>query len=943
MSKMKKKMCRLFSALLCLLILFVALPFSAAAQEKVVRVGWYEDSYNITGENGERSGYAYEYQQTIASYTGWKYEYVKAGWSELVKMLENGEIDLMSGVSYTDARAQKMLFSELPMGMERYYLYGKLGKTGISPADLKTLEGKRVGLLEGSVQATQFYKWEQEHNLHLQHVSILGFEDCKRKLANNEVDCVASTETPLLVELGLANIALIGGSANYFVVNKNRPDLKEELDGAMRKIEQDKPFYADSLYQRYLSAVGASVLVDTEKTWLAQHGAIRMGYVKCDVGVSMLDEKTGKIVGIINDYLNFASHALGNQKLKFELVGFATQAEELQALKDKKVDVLFHVNQNPYAAEQNGFILSNTVWEFNLAAVTAKSNFAENMTNTVAIPEKNLLMKWYVSYNYPQWKIVEYEDFAAAEQAVREGEADCFVSWSTQLAKYLEDKTLHCVFLTQPGNTSFAVNREDTVLMSILNKTLKNMPPAMLTGALAMYDAPAKKVTLLDFIKDNLLLVGICSLAAFAFILVLLRKSRIAEAKAKQAANRAQELNEKLQESHEELEAALLRAEEASSAKTRFLFNMSHDIRTPMNALLGYAKLMKPELTSPKLLDYQAKLEQSGNVLLSIINNVLDMARIESGKLEVDEQYSYAGDILGGVYSVFKEEARKKNITITHTVDVKHKHILCDVTKIQDIYINLVSNAVKYTRVGGTIHIDTVELPSEKEGYVCIKSDIIDNGIGMSKDFLPHIFDSFSRERNTTMAKVAGTGLGMSIVKRLVEMMGGTITVTSEEGRGTTFSVIFEHKIADEAYYNKAAAAVSNEKTKAVLQGKRVLLAEDNDLNAEIATFLLKNMGLEVDRASDGVECVERIKKQPAHFYDIILMDIQMPNMDGYAATRAIRGLEDAAKANIPIIAMTANAFEEDRKRALAEGMNGHIAKPIDVEKVKEMLLEVLR
>ena len=428
--------------LLCLFLLVTMLPVSVLAEEtksKTVRVGWYEDSYNITGENGDRSGYGYEYQQSVAAYTGWTYDYVNAGWSELLKMMENGELDMMSGVSYTEERAQKMLFSELPMGEEKYYLYADLTNTDISASDPKSLNGKRVGLLEGSIHATQFYTWEEEHGLKLEHVPIIGLEDAMEKLTAHEIDCVVSAETPQLVEFGTSAIYTIGGSGIYFVINPDRPDLKEELDNAMRKIQSDKPFYAVELYQRYLSATAAAVLSDEEKDWMEQHGKIRIGCLTEDVGVSSIDPESGDLAGVINDYIRLASDCLTNQTLEFELEQFESQEEQIQALKDGKIDMIFHFSQNPYAGEQNGFILSDTVLAVNMAAVTSQDYFDENAENSVAVEKGNLSLKWYVSYYYPTWKLVEYDSTQDAVDAVRKGKADCYISESGRLTRYIED------------------------------------------------------------------------------------------------------------------------------------------------------------------------------------------------------------------------------------------------------------------------------------------------------------------------------------------------------------------------------------------------------------------------------------------------------------------------------------------------------------------------
>ena len=616
-----------------------------------------------------------------------------------------------------------------------------------------------------------------------------------------------------------------------------------------------------------------------------------------------------------------APRATAEEKnIEFQLTGFDSQEEELQALKDGRIDMIFHMNQNPYEAEQNDVILSNTVFEVNVAVLTGVKKFDENKENTVAVRRNNLLGKWYISFNYPFWKIKEYDSSDEVEKAVRSGEADCFVVKAGQSLETMADSKMRSIFLTKSGDSCFAVTRDNTTLMNILNKTIQTLPASRLSSQFCVYENAPGKVTLAEYIKDNLRAVSIgfvsTTLVIIMIIAYLMMKARKAQ----------------------------IQAEKANAAKSDFLFNMSHDIRTPMNALLGYSELIKRELTDPKLLDYQEKMEQSGNLLLSIINNVLDMARIESGKVELDEDYVKISDIYQNVYEVFRGEADKKGIQLAMEYNVEHEHVICDETKNKEIFLNLLSNAIKYTPSGGKVTIRTKELPCAREGYMRVQNEVIDTGIGMSEKFLPSLFSAFARERNTTAGKVAGTGLGMPIIKKYIDMMGGTIEAESALGKGSRFTVVLEHRIADKVYYEQNAEKSSdNNEKRNVLQGKHVLLAEDNDLNAEIAEFILEDMGLVVDRVEDGIRCVAQMEQKPAGTYDLILMDIQMPHMDGYKATQAIRRLADQKKADIPIIAMTANAFEEDRKKALEKGMNGHIAKPVDIEKMKEILQNTLK
>ena len=397
---------------------------------------------------------------------------------------------------------------------------------------------------------------------------------------------------------------------------------------------------------------------------------------------------------------------------------------------------------------------------------------------------------------------------------------------------------------------------------------------------------------------------------------------------------------ERMQEA--KLKEAYIVAEEANKAKTDFLNNMSHDIRTPMNVILGYNELMKQYLTDPILVDYQNKIEQSGKLLLSIINNVLDMARIESGKMVVEERAEAIGLVVEEIENVFESSAQEKNIVFTTSVDVDHTHVLWDGFKVREILMNLVGNAFKYTPDGGHIAIDVKELDCARSGYVRIQTQIKDTGIGMSEDYLPTLFDSFSREYNTTIGKVSGTGLGMAIVKNLVDMMDGDICVKSKLGEGTCFTLTFEHRIADadSIEWNQELDVLDE---KSILEGKRVLLAEDNDLNAEITMAILEQSGLVLDRVEDGLACVNRLSEVDADSYDLILMDIQMPNMNGYEATRRIRQFENVKKASIPILAMTANAFEEDKKMAMEAGMNGHISKPIDVNVLENQIINIFK
>ena len=922
---------RSICAMLCLLLLLPALfPVKAAAETapvKVVRVGSFEDTFNYVNEKGIRKGYGYELLQTLSGYTGWQLEYVTCDWSDCFEKLKNGEIDIMGDISYTEDRAEEMLFSDEPMGEEKYYLYADLSRADISASDFKTLNGKKIGVLMGTEPEVMLTEWEEKYDLKTQHVNISNNEDVKQKLANHEIDCFVSLEESFWAELGISTMTRVGKSDIYYAINKDRPDLKEELDNAMRALEDADPFYTADLYKRYFSLDYTPILTGEEKAWLKEHGAIRMGFLTGDSGVSTYDPATGEITGTITDYIQFARDCLGNQELVFQMVGYDSQKAELDALKSGEIDMVFHFDQSPNLAEDYRVACTNTTWTSNMMAVTNKQHFNENQANRVAVPQNKISLTRYIAVYYPQWEIV---DCAAQEDAaglVKDGQADCFVTGVSSQENYSKKYDFYSVPLPNPAKSCFAVNSGNRHLLSILNKTIKAMPTNMLTGSLAMHKSSARKVTLSEFIRDNFFMVLLVSSIFVAVILLailkLLRKARKAEAAARKAANDTQELNEKLQ-------IAAENAESANRAKSTFLFNMSHDIRTPMNAIIGYADLASRHLDDPaKLEKYMENIQVCGQNLLMLLNNVLDLARIENDKTEMEYSVSDVDKDFRNCIAMFQNQADSKGQTLTVTTQLPYPYIYADIPHLTEVCTNLVSNAVKYTGAGGTIRCGITQKPGEKEGWCDTVVTVADNGIGMSQEFQKHIFEPFERERTSTVSKVEGSGIGMGIVKKLVELMGGTVEVESKIGVGSTFTVTIPCRIASEDEIQ--AKREINPSDQKCLCGTRILLTEDNDLNAEIATELLQEEGCTVDRAKDGVECVDMLEKAANGTYQLILMDVQMPVMNGYDATKKIRRMDDPQKANIPIVAMTANAFSEDKQVALDAGMNDHIAKPINM------------
>ena len=1070
----RKSACVMLSLLL---LLSAVLPVKAAAETasaKVVRVGSFEDTFNYVNEKGARKGYGYELLETLSGYTGWQFEYVTCDWSDCFEKLKNGEIDIIGGISYTEDRTQEMLFSDEPMGVEKYYLYADLSRADISASDFKTLNGQKIGVLMGTEPEVMLTEWEEKYVLETEHVNISNNEDVKQKLANHEIDCFVSLEESFWAERGISTITRVGESGIYYAINKNRPDIKEELDDAMRALNEAAPFYTADLYKRYFSMDYTPILTGEEKAWLRKHGAIRMGFLASDSGVSTYDPATGEFTGVITDYIQFAADCLGNQELEFQLVGYDSKEAELDALKSGEIDMIFHCDQNPNLAEEYHFACTNTTWTSNLMAVTNKQHFNENNVNRIAVPQNKLSLKKYLAFYYPQWEIMDCDTQEDAARLVKDGQADCFVTGISSENKYSKKYSFYSVPLVNPVRSCFAVNSGNRSLLSILNKTIKAMPVNMLAGALAMYKSSARKVTLSDFIKDNFFKVMLISSIAVAVvlltILMLLQKARKAEAAARKAASDTQELNAKLQ-------VAVEKAETANRAKSTFLSNMSHDIRTPMNAIIGFTTLAISNIDDKnRVKDYLSKTLASSNHLLSLINDVLDMSRIESGKIHLEEVEVNLSDVLHDLKTIVSGQIYAKQLEFyMDAMDVTDEDVYCDKTRLNQILLNLLSNAIKFTPVGGTVSVRVRQLAGKVHGCGQYEFRIKDNGIGMSQEFAQKIFEPFERERTSTVSRIQGTGLGMAITKNIVDMMGGTIEVQTAQGKGTEFTVcvpmraqteqrpvekiteleglkalvvdddfntcdsvtkmlvkvgmraewtlsgkeavlrarqsiemsdvyhayIIDWRLPDmngievtrqirslhddtpiiiltaydwsdieveakaagvtafcskpmfmsdlretlmSALGQKPADAVQRllPEKNADFKGKHILLVEDNELNREIAQEILQEYGFLVDTAENGAVAVEKVSTAAPGSYDLVLMDVQMPIMDGYTATRKIRALDDPARAKLPILAMTANAFDEDRRNALESGMNGFLSKPIVIGDLVQELHKIL-
>ena len=769
--------------ILCSCILFSICPVYAFAaenqKERVVRIGVPDDTYDKINGNGKRSGYSYEYLQKIAGYTGWNYEYVDCTWENCFDKLKNDELDMIEGISYTEERAETMLFSAIPMGDERYYVYVKPDHTDISSSDTASFNGKTIGVLMGYLSEMVLNEWEKKYDLHTQHVNVSNNEDALKKIADGEIDAFVSLEDSRLDGYGMVALTNLGSSKIYFAIGQSHSDLKTELDNAMRRITDDDPYYADELHKQFLSVDRVYFLTGEEQKWLSEHGTIKIGYLINDGGVSTLDTETGKVSGLIMDYTQLAQNCLEGQTLKFDLKGYDSQEDMQKALHDGEIDMIFHVMQNTNAAEDLGYDLTDTVWKYNMAAATVKKSFDENAENTVAIPREESDLKSYVSYNYPQWHVKEYATWKDAKKAVYNGKADCMIMDLGKLEQYSDDNKLHSVFLEKYDMVSFAVRRGNSMLLSVLNKTIKTMSVSKFSNAVYMYDSNLKKVTAKEY--------GI----------------------------------------------------------------------------------------------------------------------------------SFEG---GASMSTFH-----------------HRYVIGSEEYLNRLLMNLAGNAVKYNRSGGKVILYFNEISSDDKTavfeFVCS-----DTGLGMSEEFQKHAFESYAREGKETTNGYSGAGLGLSIVKDIVDMMNGTIKLESKENVGTTFTVTIPLEID-----HNAEKEQQKKVEKPDLSGKSVLLVEDNELNLEIAKMLLEDEKMVVTTAENGEKAVDIVSQSVPGRFDFIFMDIMMPVMDGLEAARQIRTLNRKDTKEIPIIAMTANAFQDDIRDCIDAGMNAHIAKPIDSKKIEDTLLLVLK
>ena len=638
---------------------------AAQGSGEAVRVGWYESPFNETDQFGRRSGYAYEYQQKIAAYTGWRYEYVKGSWPELLQMLIDGEIDLMGDVSYTVSRARNMLYSMFPMGAEEYYIFiSTESDSGVSADDYASLNGKKLGVNRASVQADMLRSWVAQKGVQAEILELTADEkESVEMLRRGEIDALVTIDGYGSAD-HLVPLFKIGSSDIYFAVSKTRPELIQALDSAMLRIQAENSYYVQHLTEKYIHYSGTNrFLSESELNWLAEHGSIRIGYRDNYLAFCARDKSTGELTGALREFIAMASNRVQNAEITFEAVAFPSSADALEALKRGEIDCVFPVNISICDAEEADVLTTASLMQCEMYAVVrsaALRDFTMDGAVAVAVNEGNPSYETFLMDHFPNWKRVYFQDTEACLKAVSDGKADCMLVGNyriNSIAGWLDEYKLTTVTTGVAMDSFFAINRQDSDLYAILNKTINLVPASAVNAALASYSYEERQITLAEFIRENVLAELAAVGVILALILTFLLRSMRSERKTREAMDRIADLNEeqkkqldeiamlntRLSDNQERLKEALAASEQASRAKTSFLSNMSHEIRTPMNAIIGLDNiaLRDPELPA-NTRDQLEKIGASARHLLGIINDILDMSRIESGRMALkNEEFSF--------------------------------------------------------------------------------------------------------------------------------------------------------------------------------------------------------------------------------------------------------------------------------------------------------------
>ncbi|MDO5445827.1 MAG: response regulator [Eubacteriales bacterium] len=1067
---MKKLIC-LLAALV--MIFTAAVPAVAAAENepslKTVRVGYFDlrNCMEISSDGTRRYGYTRDLLSEIAAYSRWQVEYVDGDFSDLLTMLENGEIDVLPSTSRSDEREKKILFSDFQLAEEDTFIYALMDKESL-PGRPQDLNGASVATVKSTFQDELLTRWEEENNVSVERVYCDSFEEAWQKLIDGTADYVVNMDytAPGTHFLPLYNL---GSELSYFAVAPGRSDILSDINSAINHINLVSPYLISNLKEEYLKrGISATWLTEEENAWLEAHPVIRIGAFTNDYPFSYLDGEGNK-VGV---YLELADRIFDavNLDVQCEWIQYDTIQQAHEDLLNGKLDLFCEDYHDYDIAERNGLVISDSINEVAMGIMSVADQALPNQKIAVA---NTRLGEYFTSEVYPDSELVLCASVPECVEKVASGEAGYAIAHTSVLHQFSSSykQTFSINALNALCVVCFSAKRDNPEIISVINRGLSLIPLSERNVMDMNYTQGeiAGGYRIRDVLRDNLWLVIAAGALLLGVAFVAINRA-IVSYKLKADIEEIKKLRDEQQKNSELLAVALEQAKSANRAKTTFLNNMSHDIRTPMNAIIGYTGLASSHIDDQELVkDYLRKISQSSEHLLSLINDVLDMSRIESGKVSIDEKEEDLAEILHTLRNIVQSDVNSKQLDFYIDSDVNDQYVMCDKLRLNQVLLNVLSNSIKYTQAGGTVSVRVRETGVTESGYGKYTFVVKDNGMGMSQEFLRTIYDPFTRVKSSTVSGIQGTGLGMSITKNIVDMMGGTIDIQSEEHKGTETTISFEFKLTEKvnepvriaeleglkalvaddditacrnvsrmlrdvgmrsewctsgkeavirtedavsigdffkvyildwvmpdmngvetarrirqvvgdrapiivltAYdwadieeeakeagvtafmakpvfpsdlrdvLNKccgtAETAAPAAKKEYDFTGKKILLVEDNEMNREIALDILEEDGFIVDTAEDGTVAVEKMKSAVPGQYDLILMDVQMPIMNGYEATRIIRALPDPEIANITILAMTANAFEEDRQEALKAGMNEHLTKPIEIDKMKAML-----
>lgn len=891
------------------------------SESKTVRVGYFTSrNFQEGGADEHKRGAGYEYLQKIASLTGWNYEYVYAPFGECLEMLENGEIDLMGDVNYTLDRSRRMRFSAYPQGSEEFWLFTNRKHEVLAEGGYSALEGCRIGVNSDTYPEKLLEQWLETKQIEATVVPCTDDQALTEALVYGTLDAIVAPG--LIMDSDAVSITSVGGGDYYFAVNTKRLDLLSELNAAMAEINTSDSDYSRKLVAQYENKSSRNFLLNRqEKKWLADHqNTIRVGYF--DDKFPFSGTRDGELSGILKTVLDTIAQQYG---ITIITQPYTTTDEMRAALEKKEIDLAGPIIRDLDVLEQMGAVATDAIYEVTPVVIYKGHSFDENSA-VIATTGASLYSDQIVSVSSKDITTRKYATFNDCLQAILDGEADATIIASARINELDDNPLMKKLSFAEIANRQKLVMvtmKDDRRVGTIVNKAIAQSA-SLLTGVvLAENSITNDLVTLHGFIQANAGTVMFIAVAIIGVLLLLLSRLVVGQRK---------------------LEAALAEAREANAAnvaKTTFLNSMSHDIRTPMNAIIGFTNIALSMSPEEKVRNCLEKIMKSSDYLMSLINDVLDISRIESGKIKYEPVPCDITEITDTVLAVAHGFLQGRNIEFVVTRGTPTaKYVYADELRIREVLINILSNAIKFTKDGGTIRFEVEDQPVGDGKHVEVRYRISDTGIGMSEEYQAHLYEEFSQESDGARTNYKGTGLGMAITKRYVDMMNGEIHVKSRQGVGTTFTVELPLRIADVAPEKKTETGC----TERDLQGIRVLMAEDNDLNAEIAITLLEEKGLVVTRAIDGQDVIDQFHAAPAGSFDLILMDIMMPQLNGYEATQAIRSMSDRPDGKtIPIVAMTANAFAEDIAAAHAAGMNGHLAKPIDMDEVVKVICRVLK